>query len=106
VKIYLGTGLLVVATAAFILQLALPLSPPAVAMRAGVSWVVETLRSSTTVGAYRLFLRDAEAAQEISPREVEALLADQAAVERGGSWSARRRPLRALTPRHRSPKRR
>jgi len=78
-KIYLGTGLLVVATAAFILQLALPLSPPAVAMRAGVSWVVETLRSSTTVGAYRLFLRDAETAQEISPTEVEALLAERAA---------------------------
>jgi len=78
-KIYLGTGLLVVATFAFILQLALPSSPPAVAMRAGISWVVETLRSSTTVGAYRLLLRDAETAQEISPTEVEALLAERAA---------------------------
>jgi hypothetical protein len=78
-KIYLGTGLLVVATLAFILQLALPSSPPAVAMRTGIGWVVETLRSSTTVGAYRLFLTDGEAAQEISAADAEALLAERAA---------------------------
>jgi hypothetical protein len=65
-KFYLGTGLLVVATLAFILQLALPSSPPAVAMRAGIGWVVETLRASTTVGAYRLFLRDGESASALS----------------------------------------
>ena len=78
-KIYLGTGLLVVATLAFILQLALPSSLPAVAMRAGIGWVVESLRASATVGAYRIFLRDAETAQEISPPEVETLLAERAA---------------------------
>jgi len=78
-KLYLGTGLLVVATFAFILQLALPSSPPAVAMRAGISWVVETLRASTTVGAYRLFLKDGETAQEISAADAEALLAERAA---------------------------
>ena len=78
-KIYLGTGLLVVATLAFILQLALPSSPPAVAMRAGIGWVVETLRASTTVGVYRLFLKDGESAEEISTADAEALLAERAA---------------------------
>jgi hypothetical protein len=78
-KIYLGTGLLVVATLAFILQLALPSSPPAVAMRAGIGWVVETLRASTTVGVYKLFLRDGESASALSSSEVDALLAEKAA---------------------------
>ena len=55
------------------MQLALPSSPPAVAMRTGIGWVVETLRSSTTVGAYRLFLTDGETAQEISTADAEAL---------------------------------
>lgn len=78
-KFYLGIGLLIAATLAFIFQLALPSSPPAVAMRAGIGWVVETLRSSTTVGAYRLFLTDGETAQEISTADAEGLLAEQAA---------------------------
>jgi hypothetical protein len=78
-KIYLGTGLLVAATLAFILQLALPSSAPAVAMRAGIGWVVETLRSSTTVGAYKLFLRDGESASALSSSEADALLAEKAA---------------------------
>ena len=78
-KFYLGIGLLVATTFAFALQLALPSSPPAVAMRTGIGWVVETLRSSTTVGAYRLFLTDGETAQEISTADAEALLAERAA---------------------------
>jgi len=78
-KFYLGIGLLVATTFAFALQLALPFSPPAVAMRTGIGWVVETLRSSTTVGAYRLFLTDGETAQEISTADAEALLAERAA---------------------------
>ena len=78
-KFYLATGLLVAATLAFILQLALPSSPPAVAMRTGIGWVVETLRSSTTVGAYKLFLRDGESASALSSSEADALLAEKAA---------------------------
>ena len=78
-KFYLGTGLLVAATLAFALQLALPSSPPAVAMRAGIGWVVETLRASTKVGAYRLFLKDGESAEELATEDAEALLAERAA---------------------------
>ena len=78
-RFYLGTGLLVAATLAFVLQLALPSSPPAVAMRAGIGWVMDTLRASTTVEAYRLFLRDGESAEEIATADAEALLAERAA---------------------------
>ena len=78
-KFYLGIGLLVATTFAFALQLALPSSPPAVAMRAGIGWGVETLRSSPTVGACRFFLTDGETAQEISTADAEALLAERAA---------------------------
>ena len=78
-KFYLGIGLLVATTFAFALQLALPSSPPAVAMRTGNGWVVDTHRSSTTVGAFRLFLTDGETAQEISTADAEALLAERAA---------------------------
>jgi hypothetical protein len=78
-KFYLGTGLLVVATLAFILQLALPASAPAVAMREGLTWLIDATRPSTTVGAYKLFLRDGESASVLGNSDVDALLAEHAA---------------------------
>ena len=78
-KFYLGIGLLVAATFAFSLQLALPKSAPAVAMRDGLTWLIDATRPSTTVGAYKLFLRDGESASALSSSEVDALLAAKAA---------------------------
>jgi len=78
-KFYLSIGLLVAATFAFSLQLALPMSAPAVAMRDGLTWLINATRPSTTVGAYKLFLRDGESASALSSSEVDALLAEKAA---------------------------
>lgn len=78
-RFYLGIGLLVAATLIFILQVALPASPPAVAMRDGVAWIIQSLRPSTTIGAYRLFLQDGERAEPLEVAAVNALLAERAA---------------------------
>jgi hypothetical protein len=48
-------------------------------MRNSITSLIDALRPSATVGAYKFFLRDGESASLLNSREVEALLAKKAA---------------------------
>lgn len=78
-RFYISLGLVVVASIGLTVQLALPASPPAVAMRDGFTWILQALRPSATIGAYRIFLRDGERVETLDLPAINLLLADRAA---------------------------